>query len=205
MGQHTSTWVLVAHPSVAARSVVDLIALTKAEPDKLNYASAGLGGSHHVVMEMFKSATGAKMVHVPYRGAGAALVDVEAGQVQVMFSALSVALGRIRDGKVIALAVASPTRSPLLPDVPTVAESGVPGFRFATWTGMLAPKGTPAAVIDRLNAEIARALGDPEVAGRLAALGATPQPGTPQALRELIESTTATMSKVIREAKISAQ
>jgi tripartite-type tricarboxylate transporter receptor subunit TctC len=156
-------------------------------------------------MEMFKSATGSRLFHVPYRGAGAALLDVQGGQVQVMFSALSVALGAIQEKKLNALAVASTSRSALLPNVPTVAEAGVPGFSFSTWTAMLVPKGTPAPVIERLNAEVAKALKDPAVSERLTALGATPQPGTPRELGELIQGTIVKMGKVVKDANIQAE
>jgi tripartite-type tricarboxylate transporter receptor subunit TctC len=125
--------------------------------------------------------------------------------VPVMFSALSVALGRIQAKRLVALAVATPARTSLLPEVPTLQEAGLPGFTFSTWTGVLVPKGTPPAIVERLNAELARALKDPGVAGKLSALGATPQPGTPRALAELIESTTNRMRKVIVEAKIRAE
>jgi tripartite-type tricarboxylate transporter receptor subunit TctC len=201
----TSTWVLVSHPSLPVRTVKELVAFSKANPGRLDYASAGIGGSHHVVMEAFKSASGSNLVHVPYRGAAAALADVDAGQVPVMFSALSVALGRIQAKRLVALAVATPARTSLLPEVPTLQEAGLPGFTFSTWTGVLVPKGTPPAIVERLNAELARALKDPGVAGKLSALGATPQPGTPRALAELIESTTNRMRKVIVEAKIRAE
>ena len=201
----TSTWVLVSHPSLPVRTVKELVVFSKANPGRLDYASAGIGGSHHVVMEAFKSASGSNLVHVPYRGAAAALADVDAGQVPVMFSALSVALGRIQAKRLVALAVATPARTSLLPEVPTLQEAGLPGFTFSTWTGVLVPKGTPPAIVERLNAELARALKDPGVAGKLSALGATPQPGTPRALAELIESTTNRMRKVIVEAKIRAE
>lgn len=201
----SSTWVLVTHPSVAARSVQELVALAKASPGKLNYASAGVGGSHHVVMEMFKAATDTQMVHVPYRGAAAALADVRAGQVQLMFSALSVALGAIKEGRLVALAVASTERSPLLPSTPTVAEAGVNGFSFSTWSGLLVPKGTSKSVVDRLNVELAKALADPAVAGRLQSLGATPQASSPEKLAELIGTTSRKMAKVIEDARISAE
>jgi tripartite-type tricarboxylate transporter receptor subunit TctC len=200
----SSTWVLVAHPSLPVRSVKDLVAFSRANPGRLDYASAGIGGSHHVVMEAFKAASGSNLTHVPYRGAAAALSEVEAGQVPVMFSALSVAIGRIQARRLNALAVATPARTPLLPEVPTLQESSLPGFTFSTWTGVLVPKGTPPAIVERLNAELARALKDPGVAGKLAALGATPQPGSPRALAELIESTTNRMRKVVVEAKIRA-
>ncbi len=201
----TSTWVLVSHPSLPVRTVKELVAFSKANPGRLDYASAGVGGSHHVVMEAFKSASGSNLVHVPYRGAAAALADVDAGQVPVMFSALSVALGRIQAKRLTALAVATPVRTPLLPEVPTLQEAGLPGFTFSTWTGVLVPKGTPTSVVERLNSELARVLKDPAVVGKLAALGAAPQPGTPKALAELIESTTNRMRKVIVEAKIRAE
>ncbi|MCE2981584.1 MAG: tripartite tricarboxylate transporter substrate binding protein [Betaproteobacteria bacterium] len=201
----TSTWVLVSHPSLPVRTVKELVAFSKANPGRLDYASAGIGGSHHVVMEAFKSASGSNLVHVPYRGAAAALADVEAGHVPVMFSALSIALGRIQAKRLTALAVATPIRTPLLPEVPTLQEAGLPGFTFSTWTGVLVPKGTPSPVVERLNSELARVLKDPAVAGKLAALGAAPQPGTPKALAELIESTTHRMRKVIAEAKIRAE
>ena len=201
----TSTWVLVSHPSLPVRTVKELVTFSKANPGRLDYASAGIGGSHHVVMEAFKSASGSNLVHVPYRGAAAALADVDAGQVPVMFSALSVALGRIQAKRLVALAVATPARTSLLPEVPTLQEAGLPGFTFSTWTGVLVPKGTPPAIVERLSAELARALKDPGVAGKLSALGATPQPGTPKALAELIESTTNRMRKVIVEAKIRAE
>jgi tripartite-type tricarboxylate transporter receptor subunit TctC len=200
----TSTWVLVSHPSLPVSSVKELVAFSRANPGRLDYASAGIGGSHHVVMEAFKAASGSNLTHVPYRGAAAALSEVEAGQVPVMFSALSVALGRIQARRLNALAVATPARTPLLPEVPTLQESSLPGFTFSTWTGVLVPKGTPPAIVERLNAELARALKDPGVAGKLAALGATPQPGSPRALAELIESTTNRMRKVVVEAKIRA-
>jgi tripartite-type tricarboxylate transporter receptor subunit TctC len=201
----TSTWVLVSHPSLPVRTVKELVAFSKANPGRLDYASAGIGGSHHVVMEAFKSASGSNLVHVPYRGAAAALADVEAGHVPVMFSALSIALGRIQAKRLTALAVATPIRTPLLPEAPTLQEAGLPGFTFSTWTGVLVPKGTPSPVVERLNSELARVLKDPAVAGKLAALGAAPQPGTPKALAELIESTTHRMRKVIAEAKIRAE
>lgn len=201
----TSTWVLVAHPALPARSVAELVALARREPGRLDFASAGIGGSHHVVMELFKSATGTRLTHVPFRGAAAALAAVEAGEVPVMFSALSVALPRIQAGRVRALAVATPAPSPLLPQVPALAQQALPGFVFSTWTGILVPRGTPAAVVERLNGEVARALRDPALAGKLAAMGATPQPGSPRALAELIDTTRTRMAKVVREAGIRAE
>ncbi|MDO9435162.1 tripartite tricarboxylate transporter substrate binding protein [Hydrogenophaga sp.] len=199
-----STWVLVAHPSVGVKTVDELVAKAKARPGQLNYASSGMGSSHHVVMEMFKAATGTRLLHIPYRGAAAALADVQGGQVQVMFSALSVALGAIETGKVVPLAVASTTRTPLLPQLPTVAEA-VPGFSFGTWSGMLVPKGTPPAIVERLNQELNKAIQDPQVAATLAKLGVTPKAGTPKDLGDLIQSTRTKMKKVIQTANIQAE
>ena len=201
----TTTWVLIAHPSLPVKSVQDFVALAKARPRSLDYASAGLGGSHHVVMEMFKAATGIKLNHVPYRGATQAAVDVQAGQIPVMFSALAVVLGPIQAGRLRALGMASDKRSPLLPDVPTIAESGVPGFAFSTWTGMFAPRGTPAPIIERLNAEVVKAVNDPALRARMQSLGGNPQTTTPVALTEIIRQLTAKMLKVIQDAKITIE
>jgi len=200
-----STWVLIAHPSLPAKRVPDLVALAKAQPRRLDYASAGLGGSHHVVMEMFKAATGIPLNHVPYRGAAQAAVDVQAGHVPVMFSALAVVLGPIHAGRLRALGIANEKRSPLLPDVPTIAESGVPGFQFATWTGLFGPRGTPKPIVDRLNAEVVKAVNDSTVRAKLQALGGNPQSTTPAELADLIRRTTARMLKVIQDAKISVE
>lgn len=198
-----STWVLIAHPSLPAKRVQDFIALARAQHKRMDYASAGVGGSHHVVMEMFSAACGIKLNHVPYRGATQTAVDVQAGHVPVMFSALAVVLGPINAGRVRALGVATTERSSLLPQVPTIAESALPGFEFSTWTGMFAPRGIPKLVIDRLNAEIAKAVSDPALSEKLQSLGGNPQPSTPTELADLIRRTTAKMANVIREAKIS--
>ncbi len=197
-----STWVLIVHPSVPAGNVSELIALARVQPGKVDYASAGVGGSHHVVMEMFKAATHADLTHIPFRGAAQAALDVQSGRVPVMFSALSVVLAGIRDGRFRALAVATEARSPLLPGVPTFAESGVPGFVFSTWTGVFAPKRTPRTILDRLNSEVETALSDPVVRERLLSLGATPRPTTPEKLGNLTRSTYAKMARIIEAAGI---
>jgi len=200
-----STWVLIAHPSLPVKNVRDLVTLAKAQPRKIDYASAGLGGSHHVVMEMFSAATQIRLNHVPYRGATQAAVDVQAGHVPTMFSALAVVLGSIQSGRLRALGIANEKRSPLLPEVPTIAEAGIPGFAFSTWTGMFAPKGTPKPIVDRLNAEVAKAVNDPAVRDKLQSLGGNPQPTSPAELADLIRRTTAKMSKVIQDAKIAVE
>lgn len=201
----TSTWVLIAHPSLPVKTVRDFLALAKVPGRRMDYASAGMGGSHHVVMEMFASATGIKLNHVPYRGATQAAVDVQAGHVPVMFSALAVVLGPIQSSRLRALAVASEKRTALLPDVPTIAESGVSGFAFSTWTGLFAPRGTPKPVIERLNTETAKAVADASVRTRLQSLGGNPQGSSPQELADLIRATTAKMVKVIKDANITAE
>lgn len=198
-----STWVLIAHPSLPVKTVRELVALSKAQRGRLDYASAGVGGSHHVAMEMFSAAAGIKLHHVPYRGAAQAANDVQAGHVPVMFSALSVVLGNIQAGRLRALGVANETRSSLLPQVPTIREGGLPGFTFSTWTGMFAPRGTPKAIVERLNAEVAAAVSDPSVRDRLRSMGGNPQPTSPGELAERIRQTTARMARVIQDAKIS--
>jgi tripartite-type tricarboxylate transporter receptor subunit TctC len=200
-----STWVLIAHPSLPVKNVRDLVALAKGQPGRVDYASAGLGGSHHVVTEMFSAATRIKLNHVPFRGATQAATDVQAGHIPVMFSALSVVLGPIKAGRLRALGIANAKRTELLPDVPTLAESGVPGFAFSTWTGMFAPRGTPKVIIERLNAEVAKAIDDPAVRAKLQSLGGNPQPTSPGELAELIRRTTAKMAKVIQDAKIAVE
>jgi tripartite-type tricarboxylate transporter receptor subunit TctC len=166
-----STWVLVAHPSLPVRNVREFVALAKGQSRRMDYASAGLGGSHHVTMEMFNAATGIKLNHVPYRGATQAVVDVQAGHVPVMFSALSVVLGPIQAGRLRALGVASESRSPLLPGIPTIAESGFPGFDVGTWWGIFGPPKLPRGIVDKLNAGINKVLSDAEVQHRIALLG----------------------------------
>lgn len=207
----SSTWVLIAHPSLPVRSVREFIALAKPQSPpssssrRLDYASAGLGGSHHVVMEMFNAATGIKLNHVPYRGATQAAVDVQAGHVPVMFSALAVVLGPIHAGRLRALGIANDSRTPLLPEIPTIAESGVAGFTFSTWTGLFAPRGTPKMVIDRLNSEVVKAVADQTLRGKIQALGGNPQASTPTELANLIRRTTDKMLKVIQDAKITIE
>lgn len=200
-----STWVLVAHPSLPVRNVREFVALAKAQSRRIDYASAGVGGSHHLAMEMFSATAGIKLNHVPYRGATQAAVDVQAGHVPVMFSALAVVLGPIQAGRLRVLGVASESRTALLPGTPTIAESGVAGFAFATWTGLFAPRGTPKPLVDRLAAEVVNALNDPELRAKMQSMGGNPQPSTPAELAERIRQITAKMLKVIQDAKITAE
>ena len=163
---------MVVNPSVPAKTVPEFIAYAKANPGKINMASAGIGTAPHVAGELFKMMTGVDMVHVPYRGGGPALTDLLGGQVQVMFATTVASIEYIRAGKLRALAVTTATRSEALPDIPTVGEF-VPGYEASAWYGVGAPKDTPAEIVDKLNKEINAGLADPKIKARLADLGGT--------------------------------
>ena len=197
-----SPYVLVVNPSVAARSVTELIAFAKANPGTLNYASAGQGTGPHLAMELFQTMAGIKMTHVPYRGNADAERDLVGGQVQVMFDNLSPALPFIKEGRLRALAIANPARSPIMPDLPTVSEAGVPGYAVTGWNGVFVPAGTPADVIAKLNREIVGILKSPDVSQRLVGLGYDLVAGSPQSFDELVRVEHAMWGKVIRDANI---
>lgn len=199
------TWVLIANPSLPVKSVKDLIALAKANPGKIDYASGGVGSPQHIAMELFSLQAGVKMNHVPYKGATGAASDVVSGHVPVMFTALSIVLSQIQAGKVRALAVGGAKRFPQIPNVPTVSESGLPGFEYVTWAGLYMPRGTPKAMIDRLAAEAARAVADPDVRDKLTALGLEPIGSTPEELRRLTREGFERMGKTIRAAGIQPE
>jgi len=165
-----ATIVLVVHPKVAAEGVQQLIALARANPDRLNYASAGSGSTQHLTSELFKSRAGVKIVHVPYKGNPAAVVDLLGGRVDMMFAEISTALPHIRAGKLRALAIANEKRSPVLPEIPTVSEL-LPGFAVAPWWGMVAPPRTPSAIAEKISSAVAEVLRQPEVAKRLLDMG----------------------------------
>jgi tripartite-type tricarboxylate transporter receptor subunit TctC len=196
--------VMEINPSIPAKTVAEFVAYVKAHPGKISMASGGSGSASHVGGEFFKMQTGIDMVHVPYRGGAPALVDLIGGQVQVMFSPLPESIAAIKAGRVRALAVTTAERSQTLPDLPTVAET-VPGFEASTWQGIGAPKGTPAAIIDKLNQETNAALADPKIKARLAALGSIPTPLSPADYEKLIVDETAKWGKVIRDAHITLQ
>ncbi len=166
--------ILVVHPSVAAASVKELIALAKERPGQLTFASAGNGTSGHLALEQFRLMSGIQVIHVPYKGGGPALSEVLAGQVQALFSIALAAIPQVKAGKVRALAITSARRSALAPELPTVAELGFPGFEVVGWFGWVAPAKTPPQIVDRLNGEIVRILGQPEMRERLLGLGADP-------------------------------
>jgi tripartite-type tricarboxylate transporter receptor subunit TctC len=191
--------VLEVNPSVPVNSVQELIAYAKANPGKLNFASSGAGTSIHLSGELFKVMAGVQMTHVPYKGSAPALADLLGGQVQLMFDNLPPSLPQIKAGKLRALAVTSATRAPALPDVPTVAEAGLPGFEASSWFGVLAPAGTPPAIVMKLNAEIAKWLASPEAKEKLASVGANIAGGTPEDFARHIQAETAKWAKVVKE------
>ena len=191
--------VLVVNPSLQATSVAEFTALAKANPGKLNYASNGNGSSAQLAAVLYESMAGVRMVHVPYKGVAPALVDLMSGEVQLMFGTLVAILPHIKAGRLRALAVTGRSRSALLPEVPTLAESGLPGYEAGSWYGILAPAGTPSAIVARLNAEINNAIRQPEVRERLAAEGAEVIGGTPEEFAVHIRSELARMKKLVRE------
>jgi tripartite-type tricarboxylate transporter receptor subunit TctC len=196
--------VLVVNPSVPAKSVPELIAYAKANPGKLNLASAGNGSNPHMSGELFKMMAGVDMVHVPYRSGGAALTALLAGQVQVYFPGTVSSIEYIRAGTLRALAVTTATRSDALPELPTVGEF-VPGYEASTWFGLGAPKATPAEIVDKLNKEINAGLVDPKLKARLHDLGGTPLPGSPAEFGNLIADETEKWAKVIKFANIKPE
>ena len=195
---------LVVHPGVPVKTVQDLIALAKAKPGALNYGSAGTATGTHLSAELFKYMTGTEMVHVPYKGGGAAIPALLGGQVQLMFSSTVAAFPHVRAGKLRAIAVTSPQRSPGAPEVPTIAESGVPGYDHTPWNGFFAPAKTPRPIIERLNTEVARIIHAPETKAIFTNDGAEPVGNKPEAFAAIIKSETAKWTKVIRAAGIKA-
>ena len=191
--------VLEVNPSVPVNSVQELIAYAKANPGKLNFASSGSGTSIHLAGELFKVMTGVQMAHVPYKGSAPALADLAGGQVQLMFDNLPSSLQLIKGGKLRALAVTSAQRSSALPDLPTVAEAGLPGFEATSWFGLLAPAGTPPEVVARINGEVAKWLASPEAKDKLAAQGAIAAGGSADDFTRHIAAETAKWQKVVKE------
>jgi tripartite-type tricarboxylate transporter receptor subunit TctC len=196
--------IMLANPSVMSKTVPELIAYAKDNPGKITMASAGVGSAGHFFGELFKMMAGVDFVHVPYRGAGPALADLLGGQVMISFAGIAGSIEYIRSGKLRALAVTTATRSQALPDVPTVSEF-VPGFEAGDWLGVGAPKHTPAAIVDRLNGEIATALADPKIKARFADLGGTALALTPAEFGKLLADETQKWAKVIRAAHIKPE
>jgi len=197
-------FVLQVTPSLPVKTIPELIAYAKANPGKVNYGSGGIGSGNQLTAEMFKMMAGIDLVHVPYRGAGPAMVDLMGGQVQVMFNTMGASLQHVRAGKLRALGVATKTRQAALPDVPTVAEF-VPGYEASFWTGIAAPKGTPAEIVDKLNKAVNAGFADANVKSRLAEWGATALPGSPADFAKFVADETEKWGKVIRAANIKAE
>ncbi len=201
----SGSYLLVVNPATPWKSVGELIADAKSRPGRFAYASAGSGSSIHLAGELFKSMAGVDMTHVPYKGAGPAIVDVVSGQVAAMFASALNALSLVKAGKLRALAVTTAKRSTLAPELPTVAESGLPGFDVAGWYGFVAPAKTPLNIVRKLNLAINHALASPELVERLRALGLEPVGGTPEAAALLISNEVARWNKVVRDARIPPQ
>lgn len=201
----TSPTVLVAHPSLGVATVQELISYAKANPDKLNYSTSGVGSSTHVPMELLMSMTGIKMQPVHYKGGGPALIDLLAGRVATGFTTILSVQSHLKSNRLRALAVSSARRSASLPNVPTIAESGVPGYEFVGWWGVVAPAKTPTAIIQRLNAEFAKIQREPAVAEHLSQEGAEPRSTTPEEFAKFLRAETAKWTKVARDNNLKAE
>ena len=200
-----SDLVLVANPALPASSVKDLIAQAKAKPGKINYASSGTGTPYHMAGELFKSMAGVYLVHIPYRGSSGARTDVIGGQVEVMFDAVTTMAEQIKAGKVKAIATTGKTRSDVLPDVPTVSEAGLPGYEATIWLGLMAPRGTPKDIVDKLNAAVSKIASQPDVKQLWTKQGATPMVMTPEVFDKYMRDDIAKWARVIKTANIKAE
>jgi tripartite-type tricarboxylate transporter receptor subunit TctC len=192
---------VTVHPSLPVNSIKQLIALSKAKPNDLNYASNGVGSSTHLATEMFKLATGAQMVHVPYKGLSLAMADLLSGQVQLMFSSAVAMMPHVKSGRLRALAMTGAKRSPSVPDIPTVAESGVKDFEAGSWYGISAPAGTPKAIVDQLNREIVTAAKSPDIAEKLSIEAVVPVGSTPAQYAAHIKRELDHIGKVVKASK----
>jgi tripartite-type tricarboxylate transporter receptor subunit TctC len=195
----------MASPSFGPKTPKELVALAKAEPDKVTFASSGSGGSPHLTAEIFQQATGTKLMHIPYKGGGPAMTDLMAGHVNLLFASILEGSGHIKAGKLKALAVSSAKRSPALPDVPTLAEAGISGAESGSWVALLAPAGTPAALVDKIAADVQEVIAQPEVRTQLVSQGGTPQSSTPAQLQALIDADKARYGKVIRDKGVKVE
>ena len=198
-------YLLVVNPAVPAKSLAELVGLMRAQPGRLNYASAGVGSTTHLAMEMLKTASGTYALHIPYSGNGPAGAAVIAGQVEILFGSLPAVLPHAKSGRVRALAVGTPKRSPSLPEVPSVAESGYPGFDASLWLAIMAPAGTPQPVIDRLHKEIVAAVSDKATAESLDKNGAEPITSTPAELAAMIRDGVGKYAKVVKDAGVKPE
>jgi tripartite-type tricarboxylate transporter receptor subunit TctC len=190
--------VLVVNPAIKANTVAEFIALAKSRPGKLNFGSGSTGSAGHLAGELFKSMAGVDMAHIPYKGAAAAMQDLIGGRVDLMFDNLASSRSQVKAGRIRALAVTTARRSALAPDLPTIAESGLPGFDISTWFGIFVPAGTPKPVVDRLHAEFTRALAAPEVREKMLALGAEPVGNSPEEFAAYVKAEAAKYAKIVR-------
>ncbi len=196
--------ILVVHPSLPPRSVRELIAFARSRPGQLNYGSGGTGGSIHLAAELFKSLAKVDMVHVPYKGSAPALIDLLGGQTQLMFATMPPALPHVKSGRLRALGVTGAQRSPLVPGLPTIAESGLPGYEITQWWALLGPPGLPPAIVTRLNSELNAILQQSDVKERFASEGAVTAPNTPEWLASFMKSEVAKWAKVVRASGATA-
>lgn len=194
--------VLVVHPGVPAKSVKELVALAKSQPGRLNYSSSGVGGVSHLAAEVFCAAAGIEVVHLPYKGAGPAMTALVGGEAQVMVATIPVLLPQMKANRVRPLAISSLKRSPLMPALPTIAESGYPGFETDSWFGLLAPAGTPANIVRKVNADTTSVLNSADLGAALAQQGAQPAGGTPQEFRRFMQAEIVKWRQAIIKAKI---
>ncbi len=196
--------ILVVHPSTGVSSVKELVSLAHSKPGQLVYASSGNGGGSHLAMELFRSVTKIDLIHVPYKGTGPATIDLLSGQAKLMFGGLIGTLTHVKSGRLRTLAISSASRSQLLPEIPTIAESGYPGFEAATWYGVAAPARTPESVVNKLNQSIRQALQDPRLSQRITSQGADPAPNSPAEFSAFIKTEVAKWGKVVRDSGASA-
>lgn len=199
------TNLLVVHPSVAAANIKELVALAKAQPGKLTFGSSGSGGAPHMAVELFKILAKVDVVHVPYKGGGPAMADLVGGQISASFASMPSSIPFVRNGKLRALAVTAPKRSPAAPEVPTVSESGIPGFSVLDWQGMFTTAKTPTPVVNKLNAEIKRALSLPDVIEKLATAGVEIQTTSPEEWGRFVQSEIEKWAKVVKTAGIKLE
>jgi tripartite-type tricarboxylate transporter receptor subunit TctC len=197
--------IMIAHPSLPANNVQELIALAKAKPGELNFASSGVGAAAHLTMEMFKSRTGIDMQHIPYKGTAGALQDVIGGRINVMFDVVGPLMPQVRSGLAKSIVVTAKERIPAASDVPTMAEQGVPDFVSGTWAGLIAPAGTPKEIVDRVSAEAKKALADPALKEKLVEQGIVAVGGTPEEFRAFVSEEIARWRKVITDAGIKME
>jgi len=193
-----SDLVLVVHPSVPAKTLKEFIALAKSKPGVLNYASSGPGTPYHMAGELFKAMAGVNIVHIPYKGSSGARTDILGGQVQMMFDAITTMAPNVEAGKVRALGTSGKTRSSVLPDVPTISEAGVPGYEATIWLGIMAPKGTPQPIVDRLNAEIRKAVNSPEIKAEWAKQGAVGMDMSPEEFEKYLHRDIEKWAKIVK-------